>query len=293
MKRIGIIANSDRDTAFKYTKILTESIIKRGMQANLSSETAAIIGAGSAKEDENALLQDSDLIVSLGGDGTFLKVARKAYKYGLPIMGINLGTLGFLTEIEKNEIDETIRHIVEGKYTVENRIMLEASVFSSNGIIAKDIALNDIVVTRRALSKMVHLETYIDDVFVDSFPCDGMIVSTPTGSTAYNLSAGGPIIEPDTDLIAITPICPHILYSRSFISTGNRVVRIVANSKYDNLAMASFDGQKGYEMDRGDWIEIRKSDSVVKIVRVNPKNFYSILRSKIYDRGERLRKNEI
>jgi NAD+ kinase len=229
----------------------------------------------------------------LGGDDTFLKVARKAQVKNKPILGINLGNLGFLTEVEKSEIDNAIERIITDSYEVENRMMLEASIYSKGNIIVRELALNDVVISRGALSRILHLKTYINNEYVDAFPGDGLIISSPTGSTAYSLSAGGPIVEPDIDLVIVTPICPHILYSRSFITAGDRTVRVEVAESYTHEAMVTIDGQMGYEIKGGDYIEIKKAEKFVKMIRMNRKNFFNILRTKIYDRGECIRKDEI
>jgi NAD+ kinase len=176
---------------------------------------------------------------------------------------------------------------------VEERMMLETSIIRDNKVIGRDTALNDIVISRGALSRILHVKTYINDVFVDMFPGDGLIVSSPTGSTAYSLSAGGPIVEPDIDLIIVSPICPHILYSRSFITAGDRKVKAVIDEAYSHKAMVTVDGQKGHEIRGGDIIEVKKSIHTIKLIRINPKNFYNILRSKIYFRGESLKNDEV
>lgn len=293
MKTLGVISNREKDRDLAFTKLLVESIINRGGEVKVSSELAQLLGIRDENLDDEAVCKGSEVVLCLGGDGTFLNVARKAYKNDTPILGINLGNLGFLTEVEKNDIDKAVELVIQGKYSIEERMLLEGSLIREGKTVANDIALNDVVISRGALSRILHVKTYINNVFADSFPGDGLIVSSPTGSTAYSLSAGGPIVDPDIDLIIVTPICPHILYSRSFITTGQRVVKAVIDEEYCHDAMVTFDGQKGYDVRGGDAVEIRKASSSIKMVRINSKNFFNILRSKIYDRGEVLRKNEI
>lgn len=293
MKKIGVIVNKDKDKNLKYTKILVESLTKRGVDAVITSDISEGIGLKDNGLDEEDVFENSDTIVCLGGDGSFLNVARKVYKRNLPILGINLGSLGFLTEVDKNDIEKAVEHIVEGRYCVEERMMLETAIMRDDKILGEDVALNDIVISRGALSRILHVRTYINDTFVDSFPGDGLIVSTPTGSTGYTLSVGGPIVEPDIDLIIVSPICPHILYSRSFITTGDRSVKAVIEENYSHNAMVTVDGQKGYEVRGGDVVKVKKSDYTVKLIRINPRNFFNILRNKIYYRGEKLLENEV
>ena len=297
MDNIGIIVNRDRDVELKYTKVAVESMCGVGINTLLLSEVADILGFENnriiRKAKEKEILKDAEMIICLGGDGTFLKAARKVYKKKLPILGINLGNLGFLTEVEKDEIKDAVNCLTNNKYVIEERMMLESTIIRNGQIIGKDTALNDIVISRGALSRILHVRTYINDVFVDMFPGDGLIVSSPTGSTAYSLSAGGPIVEPDIDLIVVSPICPHILYSRSIITAGDRKVRAVIDESYTHKAMVTVDGQKGYEIRGGDIIEVKKSIHTIKLIRINPKNFYNILRSKIYFRGESLKRDEV
>lgn len=293
MTTIGIITNIDKDAELIYTRILAESICGMGGKVRMESGLASNIGIGEPCECEEAVLEGSDMVVCLGGDGTFLKAARKIYIKNIPILGINLGNLGFLTEVDKDDIGKAVKQIFKGDYKIQERMMLEADIMRNGAILASDIALNDVVISRGAISRILHVKTYINDVFVDSFPGDGLIVSSPTGSTAYSLSAGGPIVEPETDLMIVTPICPHILYSRSFITTASSTVKAVVDEKFRYNAMVTFDGQEGYEIMGGDKVEVRKSPYTIKLVMVDSRNFFNILRAKIYYRGESLRKDEI
>ncbi len=293
MLKIGIITNCDKDIDYTYTRLLADSIIKRGGSALVSDTLAEASGTGTPCGSEDDMLNCCDLLVCLGGDGTLLKAARRIYDKDLPIMGINLGNLGFLTEVDRNNIDTAIGQLFEGNYHIEKRMMLEAAIFKNNSRTITDIALNDVVITRGATARILYLKAYINDMFVDTFPGDGLIISSPTGSTAYSLSAGGPIVEPDTDLMVVTPICPHILYSRSFITKSESVVRAVVDVGSINGAIVSLDGQEGHEMVAGDKVEVRKSQYSIKLVKMNTLNFFNILRTKIYYRGESLKKDEI
>jgi NAD+ kinase len=293
MKRIGIITNSDKDTDYTYTRLLAESIKKRGGCALMTDELAEASGTGTNCGSYDELIGSCDLLVCLGGDGTLLEAARRIYDRDLPILGINLGNLGFLTDVDRSNIDTAIGKLFEGNYTLEKRMMLEAAVIRKGTETITDVALNDVVIARGATARILHVKVYINDMFVDTFPGDGLIISSPTGSTAYSLSAGGPIVEPDTDLMVVTPICPHILYSRSFITKTDSVVRAVVDKAPGHDAMVSFDGQEGYELTAGDSVEARKSRYSIKLVKIGSLNFFNILRSKIYFRGESLKKDEV
>jgi NAD+ kinase len=293
MLKAGIIVNKEKDIKLEFTNQLLNSMSKRGIETSVMSKILEKTSGDKSEIADEHLLGNCNILICLGGDGTFLKVARIAYKLNIPILGINLGSLGFLTEIDRNEIDSAVEKLVKGEYKIEDRMMLEASIIRQGQLIGQDSALNDIVISRGALSRILHVKTYINDIFVDTFPGDGLIISSPTGSTAYSLSAGGPIVEPDIDLILVTPICPHILYSRSFITAGSRMVKAFIDEDYCHEAMVTVDGQKGYEIRGGDIVEIKKSSHTVKLVRIESKNFFNILRSKIYYRGEDLRKDEV
>lgn len=293
MKNIGIITNAEKDENLKYTRLLADCIEKCGGSVRLPGGIASMLGASGGCRDDDELVSGSDMIICLGGDGTFLKVARKVCKSDKPILGVNLGSLGFLTEIERSDVCDAARCVLEGNYVIEERMMLEMTIYDGSIAKATDSALNDVVISHGELSRLLHLDMYINNVFADSFPGDGLIVSSPTGSTAYSLSAGGPIVEPDVDLMIVTPICPHILYSRSFITSGGRVVKIVLDENANHDAMVTVDGQEGYRVYGGYRIEVRKSVHTIKLIKISSRNFFSILRTKIYDRGEKLRRNEI
>lgn len=286
MKTIGVITNTDKDCDLEITKMLQASIERSGGKVLFASEISQAMGNEYQAAEDESLLDGSDIVICLGGDGTFLNAARKIYKKGIPILGINLGRLGFLTEVDVKGIDQAVENIINGDYVVEQRMMLEAVVTRDGEMVSTGTALNDVIISRGAISRILHAKTYINDVYVDTFPGDGLIIASPTGSTAYSLSAGGPIVEPDIDLIIVTPICPHILYSRSFITTGDRAVKVVIDENSQHIATVSIDGQKAVEVRGGDVIEVRRSTSYVKMVRMNPRNFFDILRSKIYYRGE-------
>ncbi|MGI6669217.1 MAG: NAD(+)/NADH kinase [Acetivibrionales bacterium] len=293
MNRIGIITNNCRDKDYKNTRCLAESITKRGCTAVVTDEVARNAGIGEPCGDEDDVVDKSDMIICLGGDGTFLKAARRVYGKDLPMLGINLGNLGFLTEVDRDNIDNAVEKIFRKEYEIEERMMLEAVIYRKGAEPLRDVALNDVVIARGAVSRIMNVKTYINNIFVDMFPCDGLIVSSPTGSTAYSLSAGGPIVEPDMDLLLITPICPHILYSRTFVAKPDSKVKAIVNEEYRCGAMVTLDGQEGYDINGGDYVEVNKSSHSIKLIKINPRNFFNILRTKIYFRGEYLKKDEV
>jgi len=285
MKNIGVITNREKDIGLIYTNQLIESINRRGGQAILPTPSS-IGGMDGIDAEVEEISNKCDLIICLGGDGTFIKTARTAYLYNLPILGINLGSLGFLTDIERGEIDNSVENIFSDNFKIEERVMLSSKIYKCGKLFAQEVAINDVVISRAGIPRILHLSTFIDDNFVDTFPGDGIVVSTPTGSTAYSLSAGGPIAEPSSKIIIITPICPHILYSRSFISDDERRIKICVSDGFEHTAIVTVDGQKIYEITGGDYIEIEKTNTKVKILKIHSKNFFTVLRNKIYDRKE-------
>lgn len=293
MKTIGVIVNADKDAELKVSRRLAESVVRAGGRIIMEEGPASGLHIGETRPSAEAVVDCSDMVVVLGGDGTFLKAARLLYGKDIPILGINLGNLGFLTEVDRNGIELAVERIFSGSYAIEERMMLDASVYKAGKPVVKDVALNDVVISRGAISRLLHVNAYINDLFVDSFPGDGLIISSPTGSTAYSLSAGGPIVEPDADMMIITPICPHILYSRSIVTNAGSTVKVVINEGFQHDAMVTVDGQSGHEMGGGDWVEVKKSARSIKLARINERNFFNILRAKIYYRGESLRKDEV
>lgn len=289
MIKIGIIANKEKDKGLKITSSLVKSIKANGAEPVMTDVLAADLGEKKQNLRGDEVIEKSDIILCLGGDGTFLKCARRVFSRKIPILGINLGKLGFLAEVDKNEIDHAIKRLVSGEYDIEKRMMLETTIIRDDKEIMKDIVLNDVVISRGWMSRILHLKTYLNNQFVDLYPGDGLIISTPTGSTAYSLSAGGPIVEPDMQLIIVTPICPHLLYSRSFITTGERVLKVLVVETNCHGAMVTVDGQNGYELKGGDSIITKKSSQYLKMIRLSDRNFFDVLRSKIYDRGEKIK----
>ncbi len=288
MLKIGLYASKDKDPEFYYTSLIKNRLLSKGAEVLSADHKYARDNNGIPDNKLIKIMESSDIIIALGGDGTFLKVARKAHTYGVPILGVNLGRLGFLTDIDKNEIEGSLDSIVAGNYRIEERMMLDMEIIREGRSTFKDTALNDIVISRGALSRILHVKAYINDVFVDLFPGDGLIVSSPTGSTAYSLSAGGPIVEPDTDILILTPICPHILYTRSFIADSEKTVRAIIEENDSHGAMVTVDGQEGYPIKGRDQIAVKKSRNRVKLVKITHSNFFSVLRNKIYYRGEDL-----
>ena len=225
-------------------------------------------------------LKTADMLVCFGGDGTILHAAKDANAFGVPILGVNLGSVGFMAELEQSELS-MLSKLAAGKYTIESRMMLDVAVRRDGKVIFSDIALNDAVLTKGAVARVLELEVYADKALMVRFSADGVIVATPTGSTAYSMSAGGPIVEPTAENMIVTPICPHALSARSVILGRERVVSLKMGRLTRKTAYLSVDGGKAFRLSRGDTVELRVSKSKTRLVRVTGRSFYDILSQKL------------
>ncbi|MBN2851630.1 MAG: NAD(+)/NADH kinase [Clostridia bacterium] len=277
-KTYAIISNKEKDK----NRIVSKQICKLLNTANSCEIYNVAVGKDDQIDTEK--LKNVDIIFSLGGDGTFLNIARQTSKLGIPILGINLGSLGFLSEVEMKDLDQSINQIVRGEYKVTDRMMIDAVIIKNDKEIYRDNALNDFVISRGELSRIITLELYIDHSFVDSFPGDGLIISTPTGSTGYALSAGGPVIEHGANLMLVTPICSHVMHSRSFVVSKDAEIEIIVKGDQNSVCLMTIDGQKSFVLEGNEKIEIKKSKLKAKLVKVNNKSFYDTLRKKMYNR---------
>lgn len=283
LKRIGVVVNRPKDSGYACTARVVERLMACGFETLLPSDVREAVGKGTAVS-ESVLFGESDLVICLGGDGTFLHTARQTLGKEKPVLGINLGSVGFLAEVEVNEIEMAIDRLAAGDVRVQPRMVLRADVLRKGIRVFTEHAINDAVVTRMALSRIVDLHVYVDGQYVDAFPSDGLIVATPTGSTAYNLSAGGPIIQPEIPLMVITPICPHILYSRSFIVSSDSRLAIRIGDGRSADAMLTVDGQEGFALELNDVVEIMRAPEQILFASVEQVNFYEVLRAKIHGR---------
>ena len=277
-KKIGFVTNIEKDPTLQETKKMVDFVLKKGCEVYVS-ETFSDVHPDVIATSSSEMYKSADFVVVIGGDGTILRVARSAAIFDTPILGINFGTLGYLADVEKVNAIDAIEKVLNGDFTIENRMMLEPYV--ERGCVSHEInlALNEVCITNSVCSRMIKLSVEVNGEYFDTFRADGIIVSTPTGSTAYNLSAGGPILSPHTELMTITHICPHTLYARPFVIDGNDVVRIRVQSNYNNVQM-SCDGQSTVQMKNDDVIVVKKSRYVTRIIKTTNMNFYDILRRK-------------
>ena len=280
-KKIGFVTNIEKDPTLQETKKMVDFVLKKGCEVYVS-ENFSDVHPDVIATSSSEMYKSVDFVVVIGGDGTILRVARSAAIFDTPILGINFGTLGYLADVEKINAIDAIEKVLNGDFTIENRMMLEPYV--ERGCVSHEInlALNEVCITNSVCSRMIKLSVEVNGEYFDTFRADGIIVSTPTGSTAYNLSAGGPILSPHTELMTITHICPHTLYARPFVIDGNDVVRIRVQSNYNNVQM-SCDGQSTVQMKNDDVIIVKKSRYVTIIIKTTNMNFYDILRRKMVE----------
>jgi NAD+ kinase len=224
-------------------------------------------------------LHNADLVVCFGGDGTILHMAKTATRAGIPILGVNIGTMGFMAELESSELSE-LKRLAAGDYTLDSRMMLDVTVHRDRDIIFHDICLNDVVITKGAVARIVHLSVECDGVQAMECGGDGVIVATPTGSTAYSLSAGGPIVEPEAHNILITPICAHDVVSRCMVASEKRVITVGLTKNARRNAFLSVDGGKALRLNLGDVATIRKSELETKLIRLKDRSFYDVVNVK-------------
>nr|WP_218039424.1 NAD(+)/NADH kinase [Dendrosporobacter quercicolus] len=250
----------------------------------LPEESAVSMGYAQFAAPADVLNSTIDVAVTLGGDGTLLSVTRKLAAQGVPVCGINLGRLGFLAEVEVPELTAMVDQLLCGEYTVQERLMLEAFVMRQGSLLKVSPALNDIVITKGIFSRMLRLELYIQDTFTANYQADGLIFATATGSTAYSLSAGGPIINPSLQVVLVTPICPHTLSSRSLIISGEEEVRVNTQTSNNDVVL-TVDGQIAQQLKPGDEIIIKRAPFNAKFIKLAGKSYYETLRTKLW-RGD-------
>jgi NAD+ kinase len=279
IKKIGIIANVEKEQSRECAIELRDWAIKRGIEVYLEEGIARKLGAGEGL-DRRMLASKVDLLVVLGGDGTILRTVRFVSEYDIPIVGINLGEFGYLTEVNLSEMTSALELIVKGDYQTEKRMMLDITICLGRESIRQQSVLNDVVITRGNLSRILNLETTVNNGYLTTFRADGIIISTPTGSTAYSLSAGGPIVFPEQDSFIINPICPFTLTNRPIIIPNNAEIKVIMWTKGEG-ATVTIDGQVSHTMRSGDSVIIKKSPYVTNLVSSPHRDYMEILRTKL------------
>jgi len=278
-KAAGIVSKPDKVELSSLVPVLLSWFREHGYKVVVDRETALYAPGVEALEREEMASRPLNFVVVLGGDGTLLAAARTVAKTGIPVLGVNLGSLGFLTEVRMEELYPTLEGIDAGKCDVEMRAMVHCEVMRKDALVARYDALNDIVVGKGTISRLNHCDVYIDGVFVSSYKADSLIVSTPTGSTAYSLAAGGPILMPSVQGFVVTPVSAHSLTHRPLVVPDTSEIDIVVNTGADQ-AYLSVDGQVGMPMYDGDRVLCRKSEHQVKLLHIHG-TFFDVLRAKL------------
>lgn len=283
MKKVILASNPYRDknfnTAREAMKILTDAGVTAKMCLPFDVDKSYALPKDLHFSRMDRELPGASAVLCLGGDGTILHMAKTATRHGVPIIGVNIGTMGFMAELESTELDK-LRLLASDEYELDSRMMLDVTVHRDRDIIFHDICLNDVVITKGAVARIVHLRVKCDDVQALDCGGDGIIVSTPTGSTAYNLSAGGPIVEPEAQNILITPICAHEITSRCIVASHKRTIKVELSQNARRNAYLSVDGGKALRLNYGDVATIRKSTLETKLIRLKDRNFYDIVNVK-------------
>ncbi|MBF0169785.1 MAG: NAD(+)/NADH kinase [Nitrospinae bacterium] len=278
---VGVVAKAHHPLAAEGIRAVAAFLAERGLACLIDRESAEAAGLTSDIE-RSGLMEQVDLLVVLGGDGTFLSIARMMEKRTIPILGINLGSLGFLTEFRYEETLPVLARVLAGDYRFEDRIMLDATISREGRQVAACTVLNDLVINRGALARMVQVRVKVDGLLLNNYTADGLIVSTPTGSTAYNLAAGGPIVHPSLAGVIISPICPHTLSNRPIVIADRSTIAItLTDGNMANEAVATLDGQVGYQLSVRDRIEVRRSRQVTRVILSSDNDYYHLLRSKL------------
>jgi len=282
---VGLIVNYKKEKTREIACRIIDWLISKKLKVYIEGNKGKEIGREEFNCPTEKFLKNVDLIISLGGDGTLLRAARLVAAENIPVFGVNLGGLGFLTQIGIDDLENSLDRLYQEKYFLDERMMLECSVKRKDKEIKKFIALNDIVISKGAFARIICLATYVNSDYVITYSADGLVVSTSTGSTAYSLSAGGPIVNPNINSIILTPICPHTLSARPLIISENDQIQIKLESIKKEI-MVTIDGQEGFALEPNDEVIVKKSDHKAKLITFKEKNFYAILREKLKWSGQ-------
>lgn len=280
MNTIGLVVNSNKGDLSIPVREVISWLAEQQVKVLYNKESATLLGCPEQGMPTRELGNHCDCIMVWGGDGTLLNCARQTASTGIPIFGVNLGRLGFLTEIDVPDLREKLQALIAGHYYIEERMMLETRLIRDDQVIEQALCLNDAVVSKGASSRMVQLNILVNNEFVGMFAADGVIIASPTGSTAYSLSAGGPIISPDMEAIAITPICPHSLSSRPMVIAPESIVEIKVLPCVDNVGL-NLDGQYGVALKGSDRILIKKAPIKARFLKIEKTGFFKVLREKL------------
>jgi len=282
LKGVGVVPNWQKTKMQEVIQFIKNFFETHSIPVYILPDKLPLLKLPSPVEEFQSWPEKVELVIVVGGDGTFLRVAREMAFTNLPLLGINLGHKGFLSEIEVGELSIFLKKVIERNYTFGERIMLQTEVFRSEEIVFSSVSLNDAIISRGPFSRIIKLDTFINNDFLESYPGDGVIISTPTGSTGYSLSAGGPVVNPALNILLVTPICPHLLYQRSVIVNSDDIITtIVATSSAD--IFLTMDGQEGFPLHYKDKVIVKKASCVTRVITFQKNNFYKLLHDKLLD----------
>lgn len=282
MESIGIIVNLTKNSATQILAQVVDWLKSKGIEPLITVECADALETDKFKViEKNKIVHHSDCLIVFGGDGTLLNAAHIPDADKVPILAVNIGSLGFLTEVAMDELYPTLENVLAGNFDLDERMMLKVTLLSEDGKNLKSlsVALNDAVISKEPFSRIISLESYIDGEHVAIYNGDGLIVATPSGSTAYSLSAGGPIIHPDLNSFILTPLCSHTLTLRPLVVSANSTIKIIIKGFY-SYVMLTIDGQESFKLQPNSTIEIEKSDKTIKLIRSHKRSYYEVLRTK-------------
>jgi NAD+ kinase len=294
MKRIGIIAKKNKPEAVSIARSLVEWLQPKKIEVYIEEEMGRLLFTSGPSLRAGLPLSDAyinsversdipdhvEMVIVLGGDGTLLSVARLVGVHEVPILGVNLGGLGFLTEITLEELYRVLERVIQGDFITDERVVLNAAVIRRGERMAEFIVLNDAVINKGALARIIDLETTINEEYLTTFKSDGLIISTPTGSTAYNLSAGGPIVYPSLHCIIVTPICPHTLTNRPIVIPDDVEILAILQTKQQEVIL-TLDGQQGFSLEFEDVVEVRKAEGRILLIKSPYRHYFEVLREKL------------
>lgn len=280
MRKIGILAKPHGLEVRSVMMELLDWLKGKDLEVFLDLDAAALVGREGEGRKRSELPSLVDFLVVLGGDGTLLSVARLVGAKEVPILGVNLGGMGFLTEIPREELYEALEEVLSGHYQYTERLMLTAHIHRQGERIAAYSVLNDVVINKGALARIIEMETSIGGEYVTTYRADGLIISTPTGSTAYSLAAGGPIVYPSLQALVLTPICPHMLTNRPLVIPDGVRIEVVLISQNEDVYL-TLDGQVGFALRYRDVVEVKTSENALKLIKSSHRNYYEVLRAKL------------
>jgi NAD+ kinase len=280
LRKILILPNLAKTMALELTANLIQALRQRGFEPLLEKQITETVDCATVNLEIPEVWEELDLVIVLGGDGSMLSAARQIYPHQIPLLGINLGHLGFLTRIESHRIEQALDDLQKGNYQLEDRCMLKAELIRSGSCAKKIFGLNDLVVAKGAAARLIRLRTWIDEEYFTTYPVDGLIVATATGSTAYSLSAGGPILDPRLGAMIITPICAHSLYSRPLVLSEAARIKVILEAIHPDITLTA-DGQTVIPLEPGDAILFCRAESGTRLLKFNHQGLFEVLRSRL------------